>query len=280
MIRPADSRHADSRPATAYLTARPQDDTRLRLFCLHHAGGGASIFGEWQRALGPTVAVLPVQLPGRERRVREPRFTDMASLVADLDEQLDPYLDVPHVFYGHSMGALVAWNLAVHRSAAGRRLPEALLAGAANPPHVAPVSSTALHMSQDQLVQWLLDAGGISEMVLQYPEWVRAATAMLRDDLDVCNSHRHEDLGDAEPLPCPIHAFAGESDTLVGPEAMTGWARHSRVASDLHTVPGGHLFVRDSPDYFLGLLGSVLARVGPDRGALSSSLLQEGIRRS
>src|SRR5262249_9592351 len=124
------------RAGTPYLTARPGPGTSLRLFCFHHAGGGASGFGDWQQAPGPAVAGPPVQLPGRERRIREPRCTELAALTPELADHLDPYLHQPHAFYGHSMGALVAWDLVTFRAAAGRRLPEALLVGACTPPHL------------------------------------------------------------------------------------------------------------------------------------------------
>ncbi|MGV9316750.1 thioesterase II family protein [Streptomyces sp. NPDC003691] len=259
--------HAGTRPAlrqeirTPYLAVRPDSvpDAPLSLFCLHHAGGGASVFRDWQRALGPSVAVLPVQLPGRERRVREPRFTEMTALVEELDEHLDPYLRTPYVLYGHSMGALVAWHLSVFRAAAGRRLPEALLAGACNPPHVPPVSAGTRDMSRQRLLRWLLDAGGISEALLQYPDWVDAAVSVLRDDLDLCNSHRPPGPDGPGPLPFPVHTFAGTADPLIDAAAMAGWARHGAAPGVRHTVPGGHLFLRDSPDHLFGLLRSVLS---------------------
>lgn len=246
---------------TPFLTAEPDETAALRLFCLHHAGGGASLFAEWQRALGPSVSVLPVQLPGRERRVRDPRFTAMADLVGELAEHLGPHLDAPHVFYGHSMGALVAFNLIHARVAAGARAPEALVVGACNPPDVPPVSASTKGMTRDQLVQWLLDAGGMSPMVLKYPDWVDAAVALLHDDLRLCNSH---EIGRREPLPFPVLAYAGQSDPLLASEAMAGWSRHGGGAFELRTVFGGHLFVRDSQKRFLTLLEADLARLTAD----------------
>src|SRR5262249_32070036 len=92
---------------TAYLPYPVDERAGTGLFCFHHAGGTASAFRTWRGELGPAVAVLPVQLPGRERRAAEPRFTQMAALVADLDRHLDGMLDPPYAFYGHSMGAIV-----------------------------------------------------------------------------------------------------------------------------------------------------------------------------
>jgi surfactin synthase thioesterase subunit len=246
---------------TRYLTSRPDASDGLRLFCFPHAGGGASVFADWQASLGPRIAALPVQLPGRERRVHEPRFTDMGALVADLDRQLDPYLDQPCVFYGHSMGALVAWNLMVLRASAGRRLPDALLVGACNPPHLPPVSTGTRGMSRDRLIQWLLDIGGISAMVLKYPEWVDAAISLLRDDLMLCDSHDVARFRDAPPLAVPIHAFAGSDDAAIGAGVLAGWARHTSLPSAVRTVPGGHLFFRDSPAEFLSSLRAALTQL-------------------
>lgn len=250
------SRHESA--GTAYLVARPDAAARLRLFCFHHAGGGASVFADWQLALGNAVAVLPVQLPGRERRVREPRVTDMAVLVEELDRHLDPFLQVPYVFYGHSMGALIAYNLSLSRVNNGRPPPLAFLVGACVPPHLPQVSETTRQMSDDQLVQWLVDLGGMSGMVLKYREWVEAATSLLRDDLNLCHSHLYSG---SPPLPFPIHAFAGEADPIVPAEVMAGWASHTQRECKLYGLPGGHLFIRDSASLFLGTLASVLAEV-------------------
>jgi len=258
----ASTNSAPINAATPYLNALPNPSATLRLFCFHHAGGGASIFADWQSALGPKIAVLPVQLPGRERRIRDPRITDMAALAAELDGHLSPHMDAPYVLYGHSMGGLVAWNLTRRLAEHGRRLPEALLIGAANPPHLPPVSATLRGLSRDRLIQWLLDTGGMSPMVLKYPDWVEAAASLVRDDFDLCNSHRHADQRAVQPLPVPIHGFAGRSDTVVGAETVRGWLEHSEWPGTLYTVPGGHLFIRESADRFLHLLGGLLARIG------------------
>jgi pimeloyl-ACP methyl ester carboxylesterase len=104
---------------TPYLISQPSEEPRLRLFCFHHAGGGASIFSGWPSVLGRLADVLPVQLPGRERRIREPRITDRAILVDELEHHLGPYLRRPYVFYGHSMGGLIAYDLAQQLLAPG-----------------------------------------------------------------------------------------------------------------------------------------------------------------
>jgi surfactin synthase thioesterase subunit len=243
------------RRPTAYLPYAADEPAGTRLFCFHHAGGTASAFSAWQHELGPKVAVLPVQLPGRERRAAEPRFTDMTALIADLDRSLDPLLDPPYAFYGHSMGAIVAYNLTRLRAARGQSLPFRLMVGAYPPPHVVAPITDALRLSDDQLARWLADLGGMSELILRYPDWVRAALALLRDDLLVCQSRSSP--GD-RPLPCPIEAFVGENDPLLTLAEVAGWARHSSVGCRVHAMPGGHFFIHDSPSVFLHALAAAL----------------------
>ncbi|NUR61483.1 MAG: thioesterase [Catenulispora sp.] len=249
---------------TPYLTARPDPTAPLRLFCFHHAGGSGSVFADWQSVLAPNVSVQPVQLPGRERRVREPRITDMARLTEELDRELGPHMDGPCAFYGHSMGGLVAWHLVLHRRRTGQRLPRALLVGACNPPHRPPLSASTKGMTRDQLVAWMQEMGGISELVLRYPEWVDAAVSLLRDDLELCDSHPHaaQLAAPPAPLPVPLYGFVGADDPGVGPDAMADWLRYTEAQGEVFPIPGGHLFFRDSPVEFLSRLRSVLTRLG------------------
>ncbi|WP_326658967.1 thioesterase II family protein [Streptomyces canus] len=245
-------------PMTAYLPAGAEELAGTRLLCFHHAGGGASTFQEWQQELGPGVAVLPVLLPGRERRAGEQRFTRMDALVADLDRSLGPLLDeAPYAFYGHSMGAIVAYNLTLRRAARGRSLPFRLMVGAYPPPHLLAPITEALELTDDQLARWMVDIGGMSEVVLAYPDWVKAALDLLRDDLLVCQSH---ELPGDRPLACPIDVFAGADDPLLPLARVSGWAEHSTVNCRLHTMPGGHFFIQESSFVFLRTLASLLSR--------------------
>ncbi|MDX2548875.1 thioesterase II family protein [Streptomyces sp. WI04-05B] len=242
---------------SAYLPPSAAPGTAVRLLCFPHAGGGASAFGTWQRLLGPDVTVLPVQLPGRERRVQEPRFTSVHELAADLDRSLDPLLESgPYAFYGHSMGAIIAYHLTRLRAARGASLPQRLMVGAFPPPHLLAPVTEALNLSDDGLAQWLVNLGGMSQELLRYPEWVRSALALLRDDLKICHSHRAA----GDPLPCPVDVFAGDRDPLLPLDVVDGWARHTTVSCDVHTVPGGHFFQQDSPEVFFPLVADLLTR--------------------
>lgn len=247
-------RTTTKRAAGGYLPGMPVDG-RLRLFCFHHAGGSAGAFGSWQAGLGAEVSVLPVQLPGREGRIDEPRFRDLDTLVTDLRAHLGDYLRLPYAFYGHSMGALVAYALARRTVELGDPAPAVLLVGAYPAPDLPALLSHALQMTDRELGQLLVQMGGMSPMLIDYPDWLRAATATVRDDLRVCVSRRYTDGG---TVPCPIRVFRGVSDELMSAADAQRWERHTSAGCTVTAIPGGHFFPSDSLQRFLTELRAAL----------------------
>lgn len=251
-------------PGTRYLRRAVDPASRLRLFCFHHAGGAASTFASWQKAFGPDVAVLPVQLPGREERTREPSISDLDTLVAELDEGLGPWLNMPFAFYGHSMGALIAYRLAERRAGRGSSGPVRLLVGGYPAPDSAPPLELIERLSDAELTRWMVAIGGTSAELLRYPEWLAPAIRLLRADLRLCGSQgsapgRRPTGPGRTLLTCPIDAFTGSEDPLVTAEGASGWARHTLAECRVHTVPGDHFFLHNPAVTFKHLLASLLA---------------------
>jgi len=240
-----------------YLPVSPGSAGQNRLFCFHHAGGAASSFHALRRALAPAVDVLPVQLPGRERRIRETPFTDIEALIDDLEPALAPELYGRYAFYGHSMGALVAHDLIRRLRSRGAVLPTALVAGACPAPHLQLAVTAFAELPDHRLRSWMVELGGMSDQLLAYPEWAEAATSLLRADLQVCLSRNPQD---DDPLPVPIHVLAGTDDPLTRDSEVASWASHSSVGCEVIPVVGGHFFNRESPVLFHDLLASVLER--------------------
>ena len=227
---------------TAYLDP-PGGDRLPRLFCFHHAGGGASLFRQWQRALGPYVSVWPVLLPGREHRMREPRFASLDALIADVDLHVGPYLDAPHLFFGHSMGALIAYRLACHRRSRGETEPRALLLSAYSAPDLPTPFPVTDDADDDQLLQLLEGIGGIPGDLP--PEWRAELLAVFRDDMRVCASGAYLD---EQPLACPIHLFGADADPIVGADDLQGWDRCTTGQADVRILRGDHFYLRDTPE--------------------------------
>ncbi|MFE1956232.1 thioesterase II family protein [Streptomyces sp. NPDC059524] len=201
---------------TRYLSRSSIDESAsadVRLFCFPYAGGGASAYGRWQRTLdahGAGVRVLPIQLPGREGRIDEPRFTDLRALIDDLDAELDDELERPHIFYGHSMGALIAYSLACRRQQRGAPLPEAVVLSAYRAPHLPAPQIARPEASDEELIDSLAALGGIPQVLLNHPDFLSALLPVARDDLLLCTGEAASMA--AEPRRVPRHQFAGRRD--------------------------------------------------------------------
>ncbi|MER5642829.1 alpha/beta fold hydrolase [Kitasatospora sp. NPDC002227] len=257
---------------TRYLSAgggHERSPDALRVFCFPYAGGAASTYARWQRLLGPGVEVLPVQLPGREGRMAEKRFTNLPALVDELDAELGPELEHPHVLFGHSMGALIAFALAERRLLRGARPAQALLLSAYRAPHLPPPEFAAPDATEHELVESLVRLGGIPQVLLDHPDWLSALLPIARDDLKMCSG---PGPSGTVPLPMPLHTFAGTDDLLVTPDEVRQWERYAAGPFELRSVSGGHFFIRESEAEFLGELRDILGSVATSRGAGNGAL--------
>lgn len=244
---------------TRYLsTPRPGAPTSgVKMFCFPYAGGGASIYANWQRTLGPDIRVLPVHLPGREGRMAEQRFTDLDELTEDLDWELDEELDEPHIYFGYSMGALIAFSLALRRFERGASLPRALVLAAYRAPHLTPPKIGDVDAPDTELVQALSALGGIPDQVLKHPEWLSTLMPIARDDLVLCATVPPKE---EQPMPVPFHVFAGREDPLVSPIEMSEWSKHTADEFEMRILPGRHFFIKDRETHFLDHLAHTLDR--------------------
>lgn len=224
------------------------------LVCFHHAGGGPSAFWSWRRQAETNIHVHPVVLPGRDARVDDLLPADMSALARMLAHELSDLLDEPHVLFGHSMGGLVAYQIARHRRAAGKRVADALVVAACPAPHlVSPLAGAADLDDDAELAGGLSSIGGLPGEFLDRPDWLSTFLDGVRTDLKLCRTFSYRD---ERPLPCAIHAFGGKHDPLVRRSALVGWRRHTEASFSLKMLDGGHFLVQDQSS---GLRSEVFA---------------------
>ncbi len=231
---------------------------RVRLFCFPFAGGGAATFVPWKRLLLPEVEVCPVQLPGRETRFVEAPHERVETLVPALLQGLEPLFDLPFAFFGHSMGALIAFELAQRLREEGRRGPALLhVAGAGAPSRYDP--GEALSALDDAgLVEALRHFEGTPASVLENAELLELVLPTIRADFALCESYRYRAR---PPLECSLVATGGTGDLTVAPGALDAWAEHTRGPFRLRMVPGGHFFLEESTPLVLRQLATDLTGV-------------------
>ncbi|MGW2649801.1 thioesterase II family protein [Streptomyces sp. NPDC001393] len=250
---------ADSH-ARWFLGGGPPPHAETVLYCLPNAGGGGTHYLSWRRLLPDTLWVQPIQLPGRENRLlEEPRFD-----VTEVAEALAEHVDRPYILYGHSMGGVLAWDVAGALVRRGARRPKRLCVAASPAPRENPpwVRRWAM-LSEDELLGEIAALGGVPPSVLDHPRLSRRIAAVLAADL-AWLAGRPADAH-PEPLPVPVLALAGEKDPLVRPEHMTGWADVTSEDFRLRVVDGGHLFHTDRAE---AVTSSILQNVAAERGDL------------
>ena len=216
----------------------------MRLFCFHHAGGGRATFNAWKRALGPRVEVVPVEILNRER------FATLRELVDEVNDRLQPELAGPHMFFGHSFGALVAYRLACLRAAAGMPSPRALFLSSYAPPHFPKAIPMVDQLDDLQLAALLSDLGGMPAEMTRWPALRDKALAATRIDLRLCMT---DDEAATVELACPIHAFGGSDDPLVSESDLHEWRPRTSDEFSVQILRGGHFYLSDKPQLFATL---------------------------
>ena len=227
---------------------RPNPQAALRLFCLPFAGGGASVYRTWGSQLPGSVEVCPVQLPGREERYGEPAFTSVIGLARAVSREMTPFLDRPYALFGHSMGALLAFEVARSLRHSKTPAPVALWLAAYQAPH-APLARAPIHQLPDnRFIEEIRRFQGTSEAVLENQELMAFVLPILRADFQACDTYRY---APEAPLGCPIVMYGGRDDNEVGPHQLEEWRAHTSVSFDRRELPGHHFFVQSHRDMLL-----------------------------
>jgi surfactin synthase thioesterase subunit len=241
------------------LRPRPVEKPRMQIFCFPYFAGGASVYAPWAAELPPDVEVSALQFPGREEREGEPAHDRIEDLVDKLAQLLDPLLDRPYIFYGHSGGAAVGYELVRKLRRDKKNLPAHFVVGGWRAPHLPnpfglpeglPESEVTKAENTEKIIAHLRRLE-IPEAILQNRELMSRMLPSWRADILLGMRYKYQA---EEPLPCPVTAVAGERDSVFGPEQIKAWEKHTRSQFTFKTVNGGHLFVRDNPHEVLKII--------------------------
>ena len=208
----------------------------------------------WRDAL-PDIAVIATRLPGRESRLGEPPIESMASLVETLGPEIVPHLREPFAFFGHSMGAIIAFELVRWLRANGQPLPASLHVSAARAPQFRIHHKPGPEPDEQTFLEELRRLEGMPRDVLDNPELMRVALPALRAD---ANLYRQYVYHPGDPLPIPIHAYGGVSDLNIEREHLRRWKEQTTSTFSMQQFEGGHFFIQSAQAEFLGQLRTAL----------------------
>jgi medium-chain acyl-[acyl-carrier-protein] hydrolase len=220
--------------------------SRIRLFCFPYAGGGTAPFYAWTKHLHPEVELLRIQLPGRETRLREAAFLDFSRLVETLTAELLPWLERPFAFFGHSMGALIAFETANKLREMGGPNPSHLFVSSFRAPHLPDRDPISMDIPDDKFVERLAQYEGMPQAVLDNSELMALFLPILRADFQVLNSYRFKPQA---PMECPIRLFGSLDDLKTSQLEMEAWRNHTAAVFSSHYFQGGHFYIHENyPD--------------------------------
>lgn len=227
----------------------PSKASGVTVVIFPHAGGGPAFYRALAASLGEGMGVYAVNYPGRERLIREPPTPSMGVLVASLVEQVTSGVEGPVVLFGHSMGAVVAFEVAM---SLGEQVRGLIVSGHPSPTE-GPVGR-GLHLaSEDELVHQVEEMGAVPEGLLQHPEFRYHLIRLLRHDLRVVETHRCREGS----IGVPLVAYAGNEDRVASPAGVRAWASMTSVRFRSRAFQGGHF-------YFTTALESMAAALRSD----------------
>lgn len=214
----------------------------VRLVCFAHAGGGASTFRPWLDPLAPSIAVRAVQLPARENRFAEAPVATWTEAVASIGDALEALDDRPLVLFGHSMGALLAFETARRLQRDDPARPSALLVSGRPAPHLPGRGPRLGHLPALELVHRVASLyRGVPDAVLEDSELAELMGRALKADFALLESYVH---APGEPLSCPIAAFGGAADPWVTESELRAWERYGRGALEVELFRGDHFYFK------------------------------------
>jgi medium-chain acyl-[acyl-carrier-protein] hydrolase len=215
------------------------------------------------RELAPSFDVRAVQLPGRENRLREPAHTRLTDLIDELVDALREYLDVPFALFGHSMGALLAFELTRRLRAEAMPAPVRLFVAGHRAPQLPSRHPRLAHLPDAEFIDAVgARYGGVPEEVLRHADLMALLLPCLRADMALIEGYAYEA---DDPLPCPISVYGGVDDVVTTEAELEAWRGQTRADCTLTRFPGGHFFVRSARPALVSAVSRDLALVDARR---------------
>ena len=237
---------------------RPNHDARLRLFCFPYAGGGAQFFHTWSTRLPEWVEICPLQLPGRGSRSLERPFTRLGLLTQAIAQALQSYLDRPFALFGHSMGAIISFELARELRRLKIPQPVHLFVSGRNAPQLRNEKLLTYNLPIPEFLEELRRLNGTPQEVLENWELMEFMMPLLRADFELVQTYKYTPEA---PLDFPITVFSGLQDREVSQEGLAAWQEQTSSRFTQRIMAGDHFFPQTSQNLFFSSLAEELDKV-------------------
>jgi surfactin synthase thioesterase subunit len=217
---------------------------KILLFCFPYAGGSAIVYNNWKATIDRSIRLKPIELPGRGMRFKEPFYKSMHEANDDVYNQIKPEIDhLPYMFWGHSMGSLIAYELHYKITANGHAPPAHIFFSGMKPPQIPSELKNTNAFTDDKFKQVMVKLGGTPPMFVRDKRLAKLFLPIMKADMAMAQTYAYEDQ--REPLACNIDVFYGKNDDLTPAEDIRAWQQHTSKKCGFHEFQGGHFFLHE-----------------------------------
>jgi len=244
-------------PRTDWLShLRISNESKLRMFCFPYAGAGPSVYKDWPQGIANSVDLIGINYPGREALSSHAPMSNLNEIVGKVAVKILPYLDKPFVFFGHSMGAYVSFELARILKERQGFSPEHIFLSAASAPHIENENPICA-LSGKEFLRALVRLNGFPIEAMQSPELVHYTLPTLRADFTACETYRYQT---GQPIDAPLTVYGGDNDPRVAVHELEAWKHHSAAMFSSKVFQGGHFYLRECRDQLLDSINQELIK--------------------
>lgn len=231
---------------------------RLRLYCFCYAGGNAVSYLPWQALLNPAIEVCAVQLPGRGARMGEAPMATLTAVIEGIAHAMGRQSRLPFAFFGHSLGALLAFELARYCKRYFLPMPAHLFVSGCDAPQFRDPPKDLHLLSDDDLIEELRNYNGTPPDILAHRELMDLVLPIVRADFSLVETYRYR----ASPLlNVPMTVLAGTTDERSSQDQVDGWAREGAAGCDIRWFEGDHFFIHSQRDAVMACLNDALEKL-------------------
>lgn len=234
-----------------YVEYKKNPHASMRIFCFPHSGGGASTYFSWSNLLSLTVELISIQLPGRENRFYDHLTNDLEFIIDNLSQEFTYYKEKPFVVFGHSLGALIAYEFVKSVYQSYGIYPQYMIVSGAKAPHLPFRIKKLSQLEDEELLQELKNYGEINDALLQNEQILKMFLPIFRSDFSIGENYNYKET---VVFPFDILALAGSDDPTVNKKEILGWSGYTSGNFEFRIFPGGHFFLKSHTEEILSFI--------------------------
>ncbi|MDQ1355588.1 MAG: Thioesterase [Acidobacteriota bacterium] len=235
---------------------------KFKLFCLPYAGGSAAMYNKWRQYLDRRIELHPLELAGRGRRIYDPLYDSIAEAVDDVYKIIESQLDqMPYCFFGHSMGGIIAYELALKIKNLQRPQPVHIFFAGRGAPNIPGEDEKNFHqLPEEEFKKEILELGGTPREFFEHPELLDVLMPMLRSDFKIAETYKFPEAGEIKPLDYDISVFIGKEEEVTAGQ-MHGWREHTAGICTVYYFPGEHFFINEETERIVKIINHTLLSI-------------------